>query len=628
MSAPKDFFQRQDDARRRTHWLVLLFVLAVVMIILVLHVAAAIFTEKPVTDLELLGVISAGVIAVVGFGSLFKIMQLSEGGSAVATMLGGSPVDLHSTDPKVRQLVNVVEEMSIASGVPVPSIYILRTEKGINAFAAGHAIGDAAIGVTMGCVNELSRDELQGVIAHEFSHILNGDMRLNIRLMGVLFGILCLAIIGRVLLRTGAISRPRSSDKNAGGAAAFMVVSGLALVMVGGIGVFFAKLIQSAVSRQREFLADSAAVQFTRNPLGLAGALYKITNARAQLTEPRAAEASHMFFGSALSASWMQLFATHPPVKDRLDAIMPGFTPELLTRSRPQAEPSVAKKSTPPPLPLPLNPTEWLGGIGTVNPAQVAAAAVLLDSLPAPLHDAAHELKGACALIFSFLLSSDPDVRERQLAALDTDDETRKETLRLYAFKEGLSAEQEIGLVDVSIQALRGLSPAQYEEFKTNLTQMIAADGEVHLFEFMVQKMTARHLDQHFHKSHGIKVRHTKMESVLPKAAVLMNALSFVGGFDEAERQAAYAAGMKELGEAARGYSRIFDQAPSVADVDEALRMLAECSSELKRQILAGCAATVMADGKVSPDQAQLIRAVADSLECPVPVLSAAVLNQ
>src|SRR5438270_13188515 len=244
---------------------------------------------------ELLLWITLGTLAVISIGSVFKTLQLASGGSVVAELLGGRLINSNTSDADERKLLNVVEEMSIASGVPVPQVYVMDSEAGINAFTAGHSPSDAAIGVTRGCTKMLSRDELQGVIAHEFSHILNGDMRLNIRLMGVVFGILCLAIIGRVLLQT----RSRSSrDRNP------LPLLGLALVVIGSIGVFFGRLIQAAVSRQREFLADASAVQFTRNPEGIAGALKKIGGLGemgSRLSQSHAEEASHMFFGNGVS---------------------------------------------------------------------------------------------------------------------------------------------------------------------------------------------------------------------------------------------------------------------------------------------------------------------------------------
>ena len=260
-----DFFERQDEARRHTKFLVVYFVLAVLSLLVVINVAVSLvlggLAVGPKTALLLW--ITLGTLAVILIGSAFKTLQLAGGGSVVAELLGGRLIDSNTSDTDERKLLNVVEEMSIASGVPVPQVYVMDDEAGINAFAAGYSTSDAAISVTRGCMKLLSRDELQGVIAHEFSHILNGDMRLNIRLMGLVFGILCLTVIGRVLIRTRGRKNPRP-------------LVGLALIVVGWAGVFFGRLIQAAVSRQREVLADAAAVQFTRNPAGLAGAPKKI----------------------------------------------------------------------------------------------------------------------------------------------------------------------------------------------------------------------------------------------------------------------------------------------------------------------------------------------------------------
>src|SRR4051794_35817745 len=273
--------------------------------------------------------------AVIGAGSLFKTLSLARGGRAVAELLDGRLVNPNSIDTDERKLLNVVEEMAIASGIPVPQVYVMDGEPGINAFAAGHSASDAAISVTRGCMTLLTRDELQGVVAHEFSHLLNGDMKLNLRLMGLIFGILCLTVIGRVLIQTRGKKNP-------------MPLLGLALIIIGWVGVLFGRLIQAAVSRQREFLADASAVQFTRNPLGLAGALKKIGGIAqgSQLQSDRAEEASHLFFANGLNSRFFG-FATHPPLLERIQALDPSFDanyPAVVLPDVPAAAP-------PPPLP-------------------------------------------------------------------------------------------------------------------------------------------------------------------------------------------------------------------------------------------------------------------------------------
>jgi Zn-dependent protease with chaperone function len=297
-----DFFEAQDRARRRSKRLVFLFVLAVIGIVLSSYFAAmaginatndgqrlqadyweyqrtARWSDRPFLhrwwNPQLFLAIAGGTVVVIGLASLFKWSQMRQGGSAVAEMVGGRAVDPKTTDLRERRLLNVVEEMAIASGIPMPAVYILDGEPGLNAFAAGLTTADAAVAVTRGTLDKLTRDELQGVIAHEFSHILNGDMRLNVRITAIIFGILVIGLIGRGILRSLGRGRIRSSGsgKNKGGGIALVLAIGVALVIIGYVGYFFGRLIQAAVSRQREFLADASAVQFTRNPGGIGGAL-------------------------------------------------------------------------------------------------------------------------------------------------------------------------------------------------------------------------------------------------------------------------------------------------------------------------------------------------------------------
>ncbi|MEO0852853.1 MAG: M48 family metallopeptidase, partial [Cyanobacteria bacterium J06648_11] len=326
-----NFFEHQDKARQNTTQLVGLFVLSIAFTIVAFYGAAlaiAAIAEpgwvSSVWQPELFGLIAIAVVAIVGFGTATKTWELRQGGWVVAESLGGRRVELATDDPGEQRLLNVVSEMAIASGVPVPQVYVMDDEASINAFAAGYSAGDAAIGVTRGCIEQLDRDELQGVIAHEFSHILNGDMRLNIRLMGVLQGILLIYLMGNFIFRGtfylgSGRSYSRRRDRGDGGSGRsrlVMFLAGLAMMVIGSIGLFCGRAIKSAVSRQREFLADASAVQFTRNPNGLAGALMKIggLSEGSKISSPQAEAASHLFFGNAVS-QLSAAFATHPPLK-------------------------------------------------------------------------------------------------------------------------------------------------------------------------------------------------------------------------------------------------------------------------------------------------------------------------
>ena len=261
---------------------------------------------------------AAGTLALIVVASFFHIVRLREGGEAVARMVGATRVSPDTRDLLERRLLNVVEEMAIASGMRVPAVYVMQDEQGINAFAAGYEVSNSIVAVTRGTLQALNRDELQGVIGHEFSHIVNGDMGLNVRMMGVLGGILFIGAIGEFLMRSTGRSRS-SKDSGSGGIFLF----GLALFLIGYIGVFFARLIKAAVSRQREFLADAASVQFTRNPAGIAGALDQIraSSAGTLVMNRYSEDMSHMFFGQSVKMRLSGLFDTHPPLDERIQAL-------------------------------------------------------------------------------------------------------------------------------------------------------------------------------------------------------------------------------------------------------------------------------------------------------------------
>lgn len=327
--SPRGFFEQQDRARTRTTVLVIYFAISLVCIIAAVYLASVVIVFKthgnqpggsPPPEFALWDPVIflyavLGTLGVVILGSVYKIAALAKGGSVVAESLGGRLLSASPVDPSERQLLNVIEEMAIASGMAVPRVYVLDNESSINAFAAGHTPEDAAIGVTRGCMTLLNRDELQGVIGHEFSHIANGDMRLDMRIMGVLFGIVCLSVIGQVLIYTRG-GRGRNP----------LMFLGLALIVIGAIGVFFGRLIQAALSRQREFLADASSVQFTRNPAGLSAALQKLGGIGSQVKSAHAGEASHMFFGNGMGPSLLSAaLSTHPPLAERIRAIDPSW---------------------------------------------------------------------------------------------------------------------------------------------------------------------------------------------------------------------------------------------------------------------------------------------------------------
>lgn len=607
-----DFFDKQARAQTRTKWLVCYFLLAVAGIILTLHIVLALIFGLALTDPDLFLMVSVGVVGLVTIGSIAKMVELSKGGRAVAAMLGGVPVDFNSGDPAEQRLVNVVEEMSIASGVPVPEIYVLE-DSTINAFAAGHGPGDTAIGVTRGCIERLDRDELQGVIAHEFSHILHGDMRLNIRLIGVLNGILLLALIGGIVLRMGVYA-PRSDDSSEGrskGAGVFVfLATGLALYLIGWIGVFFGRLIKAAVSRQREFLADASAVQYTRNPDGLAGALAKIAKFSSRIESPRAEEASHLFFGNGVGDSWMALFATHPSIEERIGQIAPGFDIAAAKARAPVVPPKEPKGSR-------------VGGrlAEALLPGQphVAEAAALLAGLPEFSKTASRELHGACALVYSLLLSEDPAMQARQAALLQADDALRREMLSFFARRGQLNSAQRIGLVDISIPTLRHMSREQYEVFRANVKQLVEADGEISLFEYTLQKILLRHLDMYFSNATGTTVQYKTLLPLLPEVGILLSALATMDPGTQEQKDDAFRSGVAELLVKPSAFPLERSDAVDLHAFDQALDKLAKAAPDVKRTVLTAGGAVVMHDGEVNDAQVEFLRAISDALDCPVP---------
>lgn len=613
-----DFFDRQERARKKTALLVFYFAFAVIGIVAVLQFIFAKLLGLPPTDLELLAWVACGVGGVVAIGSLAKMAELSQGGRVVAAMLGGEQIPQHTDDPALARLVNVVEEMSIASGVPVPEIYVLP-DSAINAFAAGHGPGDTAIGITRGAVDRLGRDELQGVIAHEFSHILHGDMRLNIRLMGVLNGILCLALIGGFLLRMTVYmpSGGSSRDRNKNGGVFLVLGAGLALYIVGWIGMFFGNLIKAAVSRQREFLADAAAVQFTRNPRGIAGALWKIGKFTARLTSPRAAEASHMYFGNGLADPFIGLFATHPPIQDRIAAIAPDFQPD--PTPPPIAPPASRRQTTPPPIFGGLPATALAPFAATDAPPETSYAASLLGGIPPNFRAAARELDSACALIYGLILSDDEAARSAQLSSLDAPASQREAASSFFSSKGGVSGAARIALVDLSIPTLRHLSPEQYGFFRKNIRALIEADGQEDLFEFVLGKILVRHLDLYFTRSTGAEVKYRSIVPVIDKIGILLSALSIAGQESGDARAEAFRAGVRELLFKPSSTPLALSESVGVSDLDGALDALALASPEVKRTVLKACAQCVAHDGIVLGAEYEILRAVADALDCPMP---------
>jgi len=644
-----NFFQSQDDARRKTRSLILMFMLAVIAIVaavnlvitaLIINVGdeagAATLPDFNwiMNNLPIVASISLATIGFISLSSLYKIASLSSGGGKVARSLGGTLITAESKDPLRRRLYNVVEEMAIASGIPMPEVYVLEQESAINAFAAGFTTGDAAVTVTRGTLETLTRDELQGVIGHEFSHILNGDMRLNTRLMGFLFGILVIGLIGRAVLNSARYGNIRSDNSRRDGAAA-IYLAGLGLFLIGYIGVFFGQLIKAAVSRQREFLADASAVQFTRQTQGIAGALKKIAAAQqgSELQRVDTEEVSHMLF--ATGASFSSLLATHPPLIQRIKALEPNFeaseidrlAEQMLGQTQNGSEAIEGSSATAgfAPQHFVVTPATVTETVGMPDEGHIQLASTLRQSIPENLYRAAHSGTDALPLVLALLLDANEAVRRIQLdliaEQLGGTTVMAAETLQLEIQKSG--PEFRLPLLQIAFPLIKNRPLEQLERIADLVQRLIEVDGVVDTFEFAMSRVLKTHLNDAAHPQH----RHGNLRlTQLPEAVgVLFSVMAKQG---HAEVDAAYQKGMECLGRHEQRIKMLIDtkQWPDyeppqdwVSATDAALNQLDGLQVLDKQALVSALVLTLSHDGKVSPHEAELLRAICATLHCPLP---------
>jgi Zn-dependent protease with chaperone function len=657
-----DFFEHQERARRKTTLLVVYFVVAVALIVVAVYLAVAGvmfyghnragYSHDTLWFPDVFAAVSLGTLAVVAVGSLFKMAQLTSGGEVVARSLGGRRVSPATRDLSERILLNVVEEMAIASGTPVPPVFLLEDEPGINAFAAGTSPPNAVIGITRGSVDTLSRDELQGVIAHEFSHILNGDMRLNIRLIGILNGILLISTIGYILMRTSNTSSS-FSDSNGKKGGNPLPLLGMLLYVIGYIGVFFGHLIKSAVSRQREFLADASAVQFTRVPDGIAGALRKIGGLvqGSKIVASDAEEASHMFFGNGLTAPLFDLLATHPPLAERIRRIDPKFDgkfprvlpvehspeelvdPHRLARLRAAGESvpiegvqgaaeSVHARAALGAQGLALAPAAAVDQVGEPRPAHLEYAGALVESLPPELVRDVRDPLGAVATIYALLLDGDePDVRTDQVQYLSTKADPRayQETARVAPFAARVPAEAKLPLVSMVLPALKGLSPRQLAAFREDVVYLIRADKRVSLFEYAVQRLVLKRLLPRLEQQSPPRVIYRTLVPLEAALGGLLSTLAHSGTRDESKSRRAFDLAAKLLPAGNVRIELLPRSESSLKTIDGALDQLAAATPAIKKLVLQACAECIGADEQVTIEEGELLRVISDALDCPMP---------
>lgn len=657
-----DFFAAQEQARRRTFWLVLLFLVAIGLIATGVYFILLPFVHQLTTTAEpqqialwnpVCAAITAAFMAIVlGLTSLVKILQLRSGGAAVARAVGGVPYNmagLHSIH--TQRLRNVVEEMAIASGCPLPDVFVLPAEPGINAFAAGWTPENAAIAVTGGSLKYLTRDELQGVVAHEFSHILYGDMRVNCRLLATITGLFALSVLGRFLVEIGIrLNRPRLGARKKGDTAvislAFILI-GAAFWLLGLIGVAFGRVIQAAISRQREYLADASAVQFTRNPAGIAGALKKIGGFayHGQVQHHRATELAHMFF-TDFRRYFARLLATHPPLEERIRRIDPSFdgrfphVEELLVQVTEQAElMEAAPIAAAAPLARDLReqwkaeeevpdqlyaatPDIWVNRVGRPDAQDFEYARALLGAFPPALLEATRTPASAMALVYALLIDPNEAVRSRQLEYLKASVPAPiyAETVRMLDMLRNVGREAWFPLAQLTLPAIGQLPPEEIQKFANHVPRLVAEDGKLSLFEFCIAYGVIEPLLDR--TSRRPLQRRLSVQQAIPDILRLAAVVARLGHIDPHEEEGAFVAAVtKRIPPDLRPAQPNMPPASecTLRAAGESLKRLRYASIEARKLALEVLVECALYDGKVTLPEAEMLRAAAAALGLPVP---------
>jgi Zn-dependent protease with chaperone function len=661
-----DFFAQQAQVQRSSRTLVALFVLAVLSIVVAVDLVCAFVLGVGLRPLPLLG-IAAAVVAVIGLASAYRVASLAGGGAAVARSMNAVEVPADTGNRQWQRLRNVIEEVAIASGVPVPEIYVMQDEPAINAFAAGYTPTDAAVCVTQGCLDRLSRDELQGVIAHEFSHVLNGDMRLNIRLIGLLFGIMAIGVIGRFLLWGGyfGVGDGGGRRRRGGGSSGQLALAGIALLIVGAIGLFFGRLIQAAVARSRESLADASAVQFTRQTSGIAGALKKIAaiTEGSALQNPGRDEVRHMLFGDAEQGAW---FATHPPILERIRALEPGFDPaeiDAINRrwlaaggnpddieAHAEASPwqetartfAAADGDADVGAPLRGFPVAGaaIGGaipdraaelaitaagvasqVGSPGSDDYRAATQLHAQIPPALAAAAHDPRGALAVVFALAISEHPDLLARQLEAVAQafDAALADAVDRLVAQMADLHPMLRLPLAQLAFPVLKRRPRPEIERFVKTLDQLTRVDGRVGLDEYCLAKLVQVQVVAALDPAASFKPGAGKLVDAADELRDLVALVAHFGNDDDDDARRAFQAAMQEALPGVRAMYAIADDWQ--AALDRAWDALMRLAPEGKQLVVQALARAIAADGKVTVAESELLRLACATLACPLPPL-------
>lgn len=652
-----NFFEHQEKARKQSRWIIVAFLAVALLIVLAVDVIVLLLfsLQAPVSNgvahitqgglgaltspdtwaanANILLGSSAATGGLIGLASLGKMASLRSGGGKVARDMGATLVTPDTRDPLRRRLYNVVEEIALASGAPVPEVYIMENEPGINAFAAGYASADAAVAVTQGTLEKLNRSELQGVIAHEFSHILNGDMRINIRMMGIIFGIMVIAILGRQFLYSSRFRLSSSRDK--GGSA--IVLIGAALMAVGYIGLFFARWMKSALSRQREYLADASAVQFTRDPSGISGALKKIAAYNhSSYLKSDAEEVSHMLFGSGYRSF---MFATHPPLEKRIERIEKHFDASEIEQIAQKLKAQELREHVQATLAEQEQQTKAEGkrkggffdveslinNIGNPEFERIAAAAVMTAELPTVLSNSARSLEWAPEVLFYCLLDDDESLRNKQLLAVvqEMGDISESKLNHLIQANGLVKAAERLPLLEICFPTLKRRPVSEIVKILRTIERLALVDAKIDPFEYLLSRLVTKYL----HESHAPnRTRlhgNKRLKNCIDELTLVVSAVAAHGqnsatsqGLQEAQK--AFRAGMASAG---INHKNLSFSDNWHAKMDTALAILDKLTPNDKHKVVVALARTALDDGGAVTAEQEMIRVICALIHVPLPLL-------
>lgn len=611
-----DFFEAQAKAKANTFKLLLLYMVSIFLLVLIfvaLFVLSAYDSQQYLSfndyllqskqlALGLSGVGFVIVLVITGCISLVKAwLMRRDGGVAIAEMLGGSLIDRGTSDATEKKILNVVDEMALASGAPVPPVYLMDDDS-INAFAAGYSPEDAVIGVTKGAVQQLNRSELQGVIAHEFSHIFNGDMRLNMTLMATLFGLVFMALIGRVFLQIGRLGGRGNNPLAA------VAVLGTLFIVVGYLGRVFGQWIKAAISRQREYLADASAVQYTRAPDSIAGALKKIGGSQdgSAIHADNADDFSHAFFASAKVSMLNRLMATHPPLEERIRRIDKHWdgqyiVPKIDSRQdgepkvddvTPQAEDTFATLGV-----AVVTFTEVMDSLGNPQEANVVAAQQLAAAIPGAIKKEIDSSLGAILAVLCLAADTDEEERSRQwiIVRKAYSESISQEAIKLYEIVSALPERLRLVTVDLAMPAMRELTREQYQVFRQTLKMFVDSDGKIELYEWLLLRLVLDQLDANYGFKRAPKIRYKdarKVQHTVEHLAALLKAIESSEGLVKEDT-------LKQFG--------------GVIDT------LMQCSMDIRYGALLVALNEVQSDNQISRNEADVLITLSRIFGLPIP---------